>query len=62
MVQIYRTEARLHRADRCLFIPMEQLDFSGQNGFDVVERFRGALLAAAPIWLMLAFARDPNVD
>ncbi len=22
----------------------------------------GALLAAAPIWLMLAFARDPNVD
>jgi hypothetical protein len=47
VVQVYRTEARLHRADRCLFIPMETLDFSGAAGWAVVERFRGALLAAA---------------
>jgi hypothetical protein len=46
VVQVYRTEARLHRADRCLFIPMETLDFSGASGWAVVERFRGALLGA----------------
>ena len=47
VVQIYRTEARLHRADRCLFLPMETLSFAGESGWAVVERFRGALLAAA---------------
>jgi hypothetical protein len=47
VVQIYRTVAQLHRADRCLFIPMELLDFSLPDGMKVVERFRGALVAAA---------------
>jgi hypothetical protein len=47
VVQVYRTEARLHRADRCLFLPMEPLDFGGDAGWAVVERFRGALAAAA---------------
>jgi hypothetical protein len=47
VVQVYRTEARLHRADRCLFIPMETLSFAGPDGWAVVERFRGALLSAA---------------
>lgn len=47
VVQIYRVEARLNRADRCLFVPMQQLDFAGPNAFAIVERFRGAILAAA---------------
>lgn len=47
VVQVYRTEARLHRADRCLFIPMEALDFRDDEGRAVVERFRGALVRAA---------------
>ncbi|MGQ0766284.1 MAG: hypothetical protein ACT4OZ_11520 [Gemmatimonadota bacterium] len=47
VVQLYRVRARLHRADRCLFVPMEVLDFSAPGGMSVVERFRPALLAAA---------------
>lgn len=47
VVQIYRTEAKLHRADRCLFLPMQVLDFAGDNGQAYVDRFRGALGRAA---------------
>lgn len=47
VVQIYRVSARIHRADRCLFVPMELLDFSDAAGPAVVDRFRGALLRAA---------------
>ncbi|MFG0320173.1 MAG: hypothetical protein ACF8XB_23070, partial [Planctomycetota bacterium JB042] len=47
VVQIYRAEARLHRADRCLFIPMQPLEFGGERGLGVIDRFRGALTRAA---------------
>lgn len=47
VVQIYRTEARLHRAERCIFVPVQLLDFSGERGLSVIERFRGALAGAA---------------
>jgi hypothetical protein len=47
VVQVYRTEVRVHRADRCLFVPLEILDFSGEPGLQVIDRFRGALAAAA---------------
>lgn len=47
VVQVYRTAARLHRADRCLFVPIQLLDFSGERGLSVIERFRGALMSAA---------------
>jgi len=47
VVQLYRVRAALHRADRCLFVPMELLDFSPPAGIAVVERFRGALIRAA---------------
>ena len=47
VVQIYRTEARLHSADRCLFVPITLLDFSYPNGMKVVERFRSPLIVAA---------------
>jgi hypothetical protein len=47
IVQVYRVATRLHRAERCLFIPMERLLFVGPNGEKYVERFRGALVRAA---------------
>src|SRR5690606_33876867 len=47
VVQIYRTIAQLHRATRCLFVPLELLDFSGPNALPAVEHFRGALLSGA---------------
>jgi hypothetical protein len=47
VVQVYRTVAQLHRADRCFFVPMELLNFSEPNGIQVVERFRAALISAA---------------
>lgn len=47
VVQVYRAEAKLHRADRCFFLPMETLDFSEPNGMRIVERFRSALIRAA---------------
>ncbi len=47
IVQVYRVSTRLHRAERCLFIPMERLDFSGPKGAQYIERFRGVLVRAA---------------
>jgi hypothetical protein len=48
IVQVYRVATRLHRAERCLFVPMRRIDFSeAADGARYVERFRGALLAAA---------------
>ena len=47
IVQVYRVATRLHRAERCLFIPMERLLFDRPNGEKYVERFRGALVRAA---------------
>lgn len=47
IVQVYRVATRLHRAERCLFIPVERLDFGGPNGAQFVDRFRGALIRAA---------------
>jgi hypothetical protein len=47
IVQVYRVTTRLHRAERCLFIPVERLNFSGPKGAQYVERFRGALVRAA---------------
>jgi len=46
VVQIYRTITRLHRIDRCLFVPLTLLDFSQADGWNLVERFRGSLLTA----------------
>ncbi|MHC2148652.1 hypothetical protein [Pseudomonas sp. 210_17 TE3656] len=47
IVQVYRVTTRLHRAERCLFIPIERIDFSAGKGDQFVERFRGALARAA---------------
>jgi hypothetical protein len=47
IVQVYRVVTRLHRAERCLFVPVERLDFGSAKGPQYVERFRGALLRAA---------------
>ena len=47
VVQVYRVATQLHRADRCLFVPMELLDFSGPEAMPYVERFRPALIRAA---------------
>jgi hypothetical protein len=53
VVQIYRTEVKLHQADRCLFVPMAPLVFYDsstnniQKGIKIVERFRTALIYAA---------------
>jgi hypothetical protein len=44
VVQVYRVVTQLHRAERCLFVPMQLLDFTD---YELVERFRGALLAGA---------------
>lgn len=44
VVQLYRTELRLQRAEGCLFIPMQVFDFSDET---VVFRFREILIAAA---------------
>jgi hypothetical protein len=47
VVQIYRVAAQLHRADRCLFIPLELFTFEGSDALDIVGRFRGALINVA---------------
>jgi hypothetical protein len=50
VVQVYRVQARLHKADRIFFIPLELLDFHPTDlakGMRVVERFRKALIRAA---------------
>ena len=44
VVQLYRVVAELAKVQRCLFLPMAQLDF---NDDAVVKRFRPALAAAA---------------
>lgn len=55
VVQIYRVVAELSKVQRCIFLPMEQLDFSGDG---VVKRFRQVLAANAlsPSVRMLAVA------
>lgn len=47
VVQVYRVVTQLHRADRCLFVPLQALDFDGPHPMDVVERFRGAFVRNA---------------
>jgi hypothetical protein len=53
VVQLYRVVAELAKVQRCLFLPMAQLDFGNDA---VVKRFRHALAAAArsPAVQMLA--------
>jgi hypothetical protein len=60
VVQLYRTELRLHRAEGCLFIPMKVFDFSDET---VISRFREILSAAAlnEIVRELLDAADGNV-
>jgi hypothetical protein len=43
VVQVYRTVSELHRAERCLFVPMELLQFDEE----LVDCYRGTLLRAA---------------
>lgn len=47
VVQLYRTRTQLHRAERCLFIPVAYPDFTAPDAMDLVQRFRGPLLGAA---------------
>lgn len=47
VVQIYRAVARLERADRTLFVPLQMIDFSRPNAMNTVIRFRAALIRAA---------------
>jgi hypothetical protein len=60
VVQLYRTELRLDRAEGCLFIPMKLLDFSDEK---VVFRFRESLIDAAlnEVARELLDAADGNV-
>ncbi|MGE3287522.1 MAG: hypothetical protein AB7J32_15655 [Pseudonocardia sp.] len=43
VVQVYRTEVRTERAERALFVPMQQLTFDEA----MIARYRGALFRAA---------------
>jgi hypothetical protein len=43
VVQVYRVVSELHRVERCLFVPMELLQFDE----DLIDRYRGVLLRAA---------------
>ena len=47
VVQVYQVAAQLRRAERCLFVPFELLDFKAPNALEIVERFRGALVGGA---------------
>jgi outer membrane protein OmpA-like peptidoglycan-associated protein len=47
VIQVYRVLTELYRAERCLFLPLQLLDFSAPNGMKVVERFKAPLLLAA---------------
>jgi hypothetical protein len=60
VVQLYRTELRLHRAEGCLFIPMKVFDFADET---VIVRFREILSAAAldDVVRELLDAADGNV-
>lgn len=44
VVQIYRVSTEVHSAERCLFVPMEPLDFDDD---ELIDRFRGVLLRGA---------------
>ena len=44
VVQIYRTVTELHKLERCLFLPMDIIDFSDDN---VIDRYRIALMFGA---------------
>lgn len=44
VVQIYRVSVALQRVERCLFLPMQLVDF---HNLDLVRRFHGTLAAAA---------------
>ena len=43
VVQLYRIVSELHRVDRCIFVPLELLDFSGDAGMKTIERWRATL-------------------
>jgi hypothetical protein len=43
VVQVYRVISELHHTERCLFLPMEMLQFDE----NVIDRYRGVLLGAA---------------
>lgn len=58
VVQVYQVAAQLHKAERCIFVPFELLDFASPNAIDIVERFRGALLRGA----LTTKARDLIID
>ena len=58
IVQVYRVATRLHRAERCLFVPMERIDFNGPKGGELIDRFRGALVRSA----LNARARELLID
>ena len=47
VVQLYRIVSELHRVDRCMFVPLELLDFSGDAGVKTIERWRVVLERAA---------------
>ena len=47
VIQVYQVTAQLHRAERCLFVPFELLDFKAPNAMDIIERFRAALVSGA---------------
>ncbi|GLU51675.1 hypothetical protein [Dyadobacter frigoris] len=44
VIQIYRTLVQLHKAERCLFLPMEIIDFEDEI---VLERYRSTLARRA---------------
>lgn len=47
VVQVYRLSTKVHRAERCLFIPVDPIDFSAADAMDYVEKYRGALVVGA---------------
>ena len=47
VVQVYRLATQVHRAERCLFVPLAPVDFAADDAMEFVEKFRGALVRAA---------------
>ncbi|MGH6613675.1 hypothetical protein [Sphingomonas sp.] len=47
VVQVYRLSTKIHRAERCLFIPVDPIDFGAADAMDYVEKYRGALVIGA---------------
>jgi hypothetical protein len=47
IVEAYRVATELRRADRCIWVPLETIDFTKPDAQAIVQRFRGPLVRGA---------------